>query len=315
MSRWQRLFINPLTNPLINPLINSLINSLISPLVFLALLGGSLNYLSDPSVALADNQSKSKEQELTVKSRFESRFTRRLRENFIATKSDGCFILFDLKRQRYIRYNRQHCAQRFLPASTFKIFNSLVALQTGVIANENVVFKWDGITREFPLWNQDQTLRTAFNRSVVWVYQDLARRIGNERMVQYIKAVGYGNGDISGGIDTFWLNGKLRIAPEEQIQFLVRLYQEELPFSVPVMRTVKEIMVIEKTSEYTLRGKTGWGRNVDGAENVGWYVGYLEKGDDVYFYALNLTAQAKDFDMISIRKKMLYDVFRDLSLL
>ncbi|MFN5855082.1 MAG: class D beta-lactamase [Pseudanabaenaceae cyanobacterium] len=311
MNKWQRLFINPLTEPFIN----SLRDSLISPLVFLALLGVSLNYSSAPSEALADNQAKSQEQELTVKSRFESKFTRRLRENFLATKSDGCLILFDLKRQRYIRYNRQHCEQRFLPASTFKIFNSLVALQTGVIANENVVFKWDGITREFPLWNQDQTLRTAFSRSVVWVYQDLARRIGNERMAQYIKAVGYGNGDISGGIDTFWLNGKLRIAPEEQIQFLVGLYQEELPFTVPVMRTVKEVMIIERTSEYTLRGKTGWGRNVDGAESVGWYVGYLEKSDDVYFYALNLTTQEKDFDMISIRKKMLYDAFRDLSLL
>ncbi len=247
--------------------------------------------------------------------KFESRFARRLRENFAATKSQGCLIVFDLKRQRYIRYNRQHCAQRFLPASTFKIFNSLVALQTGVIANENVAFHWDGVTREFPLWNQDQNLRTAFSRSVVWVYQDLARRIGYERMTQYIQAVGYGNGDISGGIDTFWLKGKLRIAPEEQIQLLVRLYREELPFSIPVMRAVKDIMIIEQTPEYTLRGKTGWGRNADGVESVGWYVGYLEKDDAVYFYALNLTTQEPDFDMIPIRKKILYDALRDLFLI
>ena len=251
----------------------------------------------------------------TAEPRFESKFSRHLRQNFAATKSTGCFILFDLKRQRYIRYNHEHCQQRFIPASTFKIFNSLVALETGVIANENVVMQWDGIQREFPLWNQDQTLRTAFSRSVVWFYQELARRIGYPRMQQYIDAVGYGNGDISGGIDTFWLKGKLRITPEEQIQFLMRLYREELPFSVNVMRTVKDVMLIEQTPSYTLRGKTGWGRNADRIENVGWYVGYLEKGDAVYFYALNLTTQEKSFDMIPIRKKILYDALRDLSLM
>jgi beta-lactamase class D len=191
----------------------------------------------------------------------------------------------------------------------------LVALETKAIADENVVIPWDGVVREFPLWNQDQTMRTAFTRSAVWFYQDLARRIGKERMTKYIQAAGYGNQDISDKIDSFWLNGNLRISPEEQIKFLVRLYQEDLPFSPAVMKTVKDIMIIERKDAYTLRGKTGWGRDVEGVKNIGWYVGYIERDHNVYFYALNFENQDPSFDLIPIRKKILFDTFRDLQLI
>jgi beta-lactamase class D len=246
---------------------------------------------------------------------FQSQFSRNLSKNFQEAKSEGCFVLYDLKRDRYIRYNSQRCQQRFIPASTFKIFNSLVALETKAIADENTLILWDGVQRQFPLWNQDQNMRTAFTRSVVWFYQDLARRIGNEKMAKYIKAASYGNQDISDKIDSFWLNGNLRISPEEQIKFLVRLYQENLPFSTSVMRTVKDIMLIERKDNYILRGKTGWGTNVEGVQNIGWYVGYIEQDSNVYFYALNFENQDPNFEMIPIRKKILFDVFSDLQLL
>ena len=247
---------------------------------------------------------------------FKSQFSRHLAQNLQEAKSEGCFVLYDLKRDRYIRYNSKHCQKRFIPASTFKIFNSLVALETKAIADENTVISWNGVVNnEFPDWNQDQTMRTAFKRSVVWFYQELARRAGNERMSKYIKASGYGNQDIADKIDSFWLKGKLRISPEEQIKFLVRLYKEELPFSPAVIRTVKDIMVIERQDNYILRGKTGWGRDVDGMKNIGWYVGYLERDDNVYFYALNIVNQDPNFAMIPIRKKILFDTFKDLQLI
>ncbi|BBC25081.1 class D beta-lactamase [Pseudanabaena sp. ABRG5-3] len=247
---------------------------------------------------------------------FQSQFSRNLAQNLQAANSEGCFILYDLKRDRYIRYNSQHCQKRFIPASTFKIFNSLVALETKAIADENTVIPWNGVANnEFLEWNQDQTMRTAFKRSVVWFYQELARRAGNERMSKYIQAAGYGNQDIGDKIDTFWLKGKLRISPEEQIKFLVRLYQENLPFSPAVMKTVKDVMVIDRQDNYTLRGKTGWGRDVDGMKNIGWYVGYLERDNDVYFYALNIVNQDPNFPMIPTRKKILFDTFKNLQLI
>jgi beta-lactamase class D len=192
----------------------------------------------------------------------------------------------------------------------------LVALETKAIADENTVIAWDGVSNQsFPAWNQDQNMRTAFTRSVVWFYQDLARRIGKERMTKYIQAASYGNQDIEDKIDTFWLNGKLRISPEEQIKFLVRLYKEDLPFSPAVMQTVKDVMVIERQDNYTLRGKTGWGQDVDSMKNIGWYVGYLERDNNVYFYALNMINQETNFPMIPTRKKILFDTFRDLQLI
>ena len=247
---------------------------------------------------------------------FQSQFSRNLSRNLQEAKSDGCFIVYDLKRDRYIRYNPDHCQKRFIPASTFKIFNSLVALETKAIANENIVIPWDGVVNnEFLEWNQDQTMRTAFKRSVVWFYQELARRVGYERMRKYIQASGYGNQDIGDKVDTFWLKGKLRISPEEQIKFLVMLYKENLPFAPAVMQTVKDIMVIDRQEHYTLRGKTGWGRDVDGMKNIGWYVGYLERDHNVYFYTLNIVNQDSNFSMISTRKKILFDALKDLQLI
>ena len=251
-----------------------------------------------------------------IQPQFQSQFSRNLAQNLQEAKSEGCFILYDLKRDRYIRYNSNHCQKRFIPASTFKIFNSLVALETKAITDENTVISWDGVSNQsFPAWNQDQNMRTAFTRSVVWFYQDLARRIGKERMTKYIQAASYGNQDIEDKIDTFWLNGKLRISPEEQIKFLVRLYKEDLPFSPAVIQTVKDVMVIERQDNYTLRGKTGWGQDVDSMKNIGWYVGYLERDNNVYFYALNMINQETNFPMIPTRKKILFDTFRDLQLI
>ena len=267
--------------------------------------------IASPAISQTLSQTSSSQSTLI----FQSQFSRNIAQNFQDAKSEGCFVLYDLKRDRYIRYNSNRCKKRFIPASTFKIFNSLVALETKVIADENTVIAWDGVERSFPVWNQDQNMRTAFTRSAVWFYQDLARRIGKERMTKYIQAAGYGNQDISEKIDSFWLDGNLRISPEEQIKFLVRLYKNDLPFSTSVMNTVKDIMVIERKDTYTLRGKTGWATNVNGVKNIGWHVGYLERDNNVYFYALNFENQDPNFDLVTIRKKILYDIFQDLQLL
>jgi beta-lactamase class D len=198
----------------------------------------------------------------------------------------GAFVLYDLSGQRIIRYNPERCAARFLPASTFKIMNSLIGLETGVIPDEDYVIKWDGTEYDIPAWNQDHTLKTAIQNSVVWYYQELARRVGRERMQHYVDAAGYGNRDISGRIDTFWLEGGLRISAEEQVGFLKRLYENDLPFSQQSMAIVKDILVLEKTGSYQLSGKTGSVQRV--APHVGWFVGYLERGGKVYIFAANV---------------------------
>ena len=197
----------------------------------------------------------------------------------------GAFVLYDLNANRYIRYNLERCAARFIPASTFKIMNSLIGLETGVIPDQDYVVKWDGTKYDIPSWNQDHTLKTAIQNSVVWYYQELARRVGNDKMQSYVSATNYGNKNISGNIDTFWLEGGLRISANEQVDFLKRLYQGDLPFSPRSMSIVKDILVLEKTESYKLSGKTGSGQRI--TPHVGWFVGYVETKGNVYFFASN----------------------------
>ncbi len=197
----------------------------------------------------------------------------------------GAFVLFDQNKNETIRYNPTRCAERFLPASTFKIMNSLIGLETGVIPDENTLFKWDGTRYPFPAWNQDQTLKTAIRDSVVWYYQELARRVGKDRMQYYVSAAKYGNQDISGSIDTFWLEGGLRISADEQVEILKQLYANQLPFSQRTMDIVKSILVLEKGDTYQLSGKTGTQQRL--APTVGWFVGYIETEVNVVYFATN----------------------------
>jgi beta-lactamase class D len=202
---------------------------------------------------------------------------------FDAFKVDGSFTMYDLKNDSFVFYNPAQFKQPFLPASTFKICNALIGLETGVIRDENFVIPWDGVVRQVVAWNKDQDLITAFRNSTVPYYQELARRVGGKRMKYWLNRAKYGNADTSGGLDKFWLSGGLRITPEQQIDFLRRLYKNELPFSARSIDIVKRIMIAKDTVGYTLRAKTGL-TDQDG-KSIGWYVGDLETGAGVYFFA------------------------------
>jgi beta-lactamase class D len=196
---------------------------------------------------------------------------------------EGSFALYDLKSDSYVFCNQPQFTHTFIPASTFKICNTLIGLETEVINDEHFVIKWDGVVRRVPEWNKDQDLQTAFKNSTVPYYQELARRVGGKRMKYWLDRAKYGNADTSGGIDRFWLTGGLRITPEQQIGFLRRLYNEELPFSKRSMDIVKKIMIVRDTAGVTLRAKTGWS-DQDG-KSIGWFVGYLQTNEDVYFFS------------------------------
>jgi beta-lactamase class D len=226
----------------------------------------------------------------------------------------GAFVLYDLNRDHYIRYNPERCAERFLPASTFKIMNSLIGLETGIIPDEDFVIKWNGKMYDVSSWNQDQSLKTAFKNSVVWYFQELARRVGTENIQYYVDAAHYGNQDISGQIDSFWLDGGLRISADEQIEFLKQLYRGDLPFSKRSMDIVKEILVLEKTESSQLSGKTGSTQLNFLQES--WFVGYLETNGDVYFFAANLESPASDgFANGNLAKTVSLDILQSLGLI
>ena len=214
----------------------------------------------------------------------------------------GTMVVFDSRRGRTFRHDPERSRRRMSPFSTFKIPNSLIALETGVVSGPDYVIRWDSIRDPrqpgFDAWWRDHDLRSAIRNSVVWYYQEVARRTGPERMQRYLDRIGYGNRDISGGIDRFWLGSSLRISADEQVDFLRRLHAGRLGFSPRTTAIVKEILVLEDTPAYRLSAKTGGGNVPGGA--LGWLVGYVEREGDVYFFAMNV--DGKDFASVRDRR-------------
>lgn len=203
--------------------------------------------------------------------------------------AQGCFVLLDVAHGQTLRLNAPRCAERFSPCSTFKIPNSLIGLETGVIEDADFVIPWDKVVRDREAWNKSHTLRTAMENSVVWYYQELARRAGPERMRKYIDMIPYGDGDLSGGLTQFWLGSTLKISADEQVEFLRRLTRDQLPFSKRSMAIVRDIMPMRRWPDGTLmRGKTGSNRGEEPGHDLGWYVGWVQRGGGLYIFAANM---------------------------
>ena len=206
---------------------------------------------------------------------------------------DGCIVLYNQAEDEYVRYNSSLCDTGYLPASTFKIPNSIILLNEGVISDTAQVIKWDGHEWPYKPWNQDQTLRTAIKYSCVWVYTGLAEKIGIEKYYEYVRAFDYGNKNLEGPPSRFWLAGEFRISANQQIDFLRKFYSYNLPVSRESIDIVKDLIILEKTDDYILCGKTGGGMLSD-TEYIMWLVGYVEKDGGPWFYAMNF--RTDDYD-------------------
>jgi beta-lactamase class D len=212
-----------------------------------------------------------------------------LAKRFTDEGTAGTFVGYKTDDYLIVASDTDRSGQAFLPASTYKIPNSLIALETGVVQDpDRDVFKWDGVKRGIEAWNQDHTLRSAIAASAVPVYQEIARRIGAERMQKYLDLFEYGNRNIGGGIDHFWLTGELRIDPVQQIDFVDRLRRGVLPISKRSQDLVRDILPVTKAGDAVIRAKTGLLGAELGKPSLGWVVGWAEKGAAQTVFALNL---------------------------
>lgn len=240
-----------------------------------------------------------------------------LKKFFDDNNVTGYFTLFDNGTGKFTTYNFTRFRDSiYLPASTFKIVNSLIGLQTGVITNDSMVIKWDGIERPVKEWNQDLNMYNAFRVSAVPYYQEVARRIGKDTMEHWLRLLHYAAGvkdtayKIKTPIDTFWLDNSMKISGDEQLAIVKRLYFRDLkPFFKTYQDVVKRAMTIEDNPNYTLAYKTGWGKTENG-NHLGWLVGWLEEDRHPYFFVLNVESGKPDFDMVTVRKKILTDILK-----
>ena len=174
---------------------------------------------------------------------------------FTENKVVGCFGLYNNATNEFTFYNKKRFTDSsYLPASTFKIVNSLIGLQTGVISSDSMIIKWDGVKRNVEEWNKDLSMYEAFRVSSVPYYQEVARRIGKDRMEYWMDTVNYGAGSkdtafrISTTIDSFWLDNSLKITPDEELGLVKMLYFDQLPFFKNYQEKVKKAMLFENTT-------------------------------------------------------------------
>jgi len=198
----------------------------------------------------------------------------------------GAFVLYDVTQIQLIGHNRERAYTQFVPASTFKVANTLVGLSVGAVKSIDETLPYGGKPQHVKAWEKDMSLREAIAMSNVAIYQELARRIGLERMRDSLATMHYGNGDVGTVADRFWLDGPLKISAVEQTEFLARLAQEVLPFPQTQQETVREAIRLEQQDNWTLYGKTGWENYPN--PGVGWWVGWVKKNGHVYAFALNM---------------------------
>ncbi|MCF2950141.1 hypothetical protein L0668_18665 [Paraglaciecola aquimarina] len=223
-----------------------------------------------------------------------------------ANNINGSILIESIDSKVKYQYNIND-KESFIPASTFKIPNTLIILEEGLIKDQFEVIKWDGKEREYAPWNKDQTLKSAFQYSCVWCYQRYAKLIGDGKYHTYLRKFNYGNILTGDDVTRFWLDGELRISVKDQINFLRKVQAEELPVQKEHIRTLKNIMLTDNQKHYKIWSKTGW------SGKDGWYVGYLVTSNKTWFFANHIEINKKSD--LGFRKELTIETFRVLDII
>ncbi len=241
------------------------------------------------------------------------------KEYFDNCQVKGSTVIYDLNNKTWIMSDMEDVKKENLPASTFKIINLLIALETKAIKNENEIIKWPGKTDTVkygycPDIYHDMTVKEAFKVSAGWVFVELAKKIGKEKYKKYLSLSNYGNLNLSQKDDDFWNFGEFKISPANQVDFLRKLYKKELPFSNENQQIVKEVMITEHIDQYIISSKTGWTR--ENEINTGWWVGYIECKNNIFFFATRILQDRKlnASNFGNCRKEITNSLFKELKI-
>ncbi|RGT72720.1 BlaR1 family beta-lactam sensor/signal transducer [Mediterraneibacter massiliensis] len=225
---------------------------------------------------------------------------------------EGSFVLSDSTGKNWSIYNTEDALKRTSPDSTYKIYSALFALDSCVISPDSSIVPWDKTAYPFASWNRDQTLNSAMSASVNWYFQYLDKEIGKPALRSYFQKIQYGNQNISGAIEDYWLESSLQISPVEQTVLLRNLYYNTWNFHEKDIDTVLNSLHLSADEEYTVYGKTGTGK-INGKEQNGWFIGILEKEGEPYFFSVHI--EGKDDASGKTASEIAFSVLQKLSLL
>ncbi|WP_294706001.1 OXA-85 family oxacillin-hydrolyzing class D beta-lactamase [uncultured Fusobacterium sp.] len=236
-----------------------------------------------------------------------------MKEIFERKGLNGTFVVYDLKNDKIDYYNLDRANERFYPASSFKIFNTLIGLENGIVKNvDEMFYYYDGSKVFLDSWAKDSNLRYAIKVSQVPAYKKLARELGKERMQEGLNKLNYGNKEIGSEIDKFWLEGPLKISAMEQVKLLNLLSQSKLPFKLENQEQVKDITILEKKDDFILHGKTGWATD-NIVVPIGWFVGWIKTSDNIYSFAINL--DISDSKFLPKREEIVREYFKNINVI
>lgn len=237
-----------------------------------------------------------------------------LKQYFDAHKVTGTFGLYDNAQGQFTIYNlSRYKDSAYLPASTFKIVNSLIGIETGRIVDENMKITPTTLQPSRPECDSEMTMKQAFTLSCFPYYQEVARMIGRDTLQKFLDSIGYAaryQKAVINKIDSFWVDNSVKITADEQLGLAKKLYFDQLPFQKRTQRIVKEVMLVEKNANYSLSYKTGWGYKEDG-KSIGWIVGWIEENKHPYPFVLNIEGP-HEMDMRNIRLDILDKILKHL---
>ena len=214
---------------------------------------------------------------------------------------NGTFVLYNVSKNTTIGYNDERAQEQFIPGSIFKIPNSAIALSEKIITNVDTVFYQHRGEKVFlPVWTNNMSLRDAMKHSNVPAFQQIAKTIELRKMQEYLNKFDYGNKNIGNTVDEFWLEGPLKISALEQVKFLQKLFSLDSYISLSVQEQLKDILLLEEKNNWKLYGKTGW------PSKVGWFVGWIEKDNKHYFFALNVDIE--NFEDLPLRQEITEEI-------
>lgn len=232
---------------------------------------------------------------------------------------EGGFLLRSLSDNKVYVYNSNYCQKEFLPASTFKIVSSIIALENGIANDKNYAMPWDSTNRALPIWNQDHNLESAFASSCVPCFQKMVGEIGLSKMQEGVQQLNYGKMDIqANNLTTFWLTGRSTITPYEQLDFLTKLYRQTYPLKPSTYYNLQQMMVLATSPEgVVMKGKSGFA--IENGIKIGWLVGFVERPDGENFVFVNQitspVGKLSDEKFLQARKKIVGDILAQMKVI